>query len=200
MNYYTIKKIGSGEYKNRGSKFFSYLHPLDSINEYKHLVSIYRKDFPEACHVCSAYRLFVGSRVDEYGSDDGEPRGTAGLPLLNQLKRNQLINVAVYVVRIFGGSLLGVPGLIESYSTSALFAIDSIKKEEYISKKSLLINISYDYGRILKSLIKEYNGDIVQQSFLNSIEMQVKINSDTVDLFIEEVSNLSSNKAEVKIL
>ena len=98
MNYYTIKKIGSGEYKNRGSKFFSYLHPLDSINEYKHLVSIYRKDFPEACHVCSAYRLFVGSRVDEYGSDDGEPRGTAGLPLLNQLKRNQLINVAVYVV------------------------------------------------------------------------------------------------------
>ena len=122
------------------------------------------------------------------------------MPLLNQLKRNQLINVAVYVVRIFGGSLLGVPGLIESYSTSALFAIDSIKKEEYISKKSLLINISYDYGRILKSVIKEYNGDIVQQSFLNSIEMQVKINSDTVDLFIEEVSNLSSNKAEVKIL
>ena len=125
MNYYSVKKIGNGKYKSRGSKFFSYLHPIDSIDEYKHLVSIYRKDFPEACHVCSAYRLFVGSRVDEYGSDDGEPRGTAGLPLLNQLKRNQLINVAVYVVRIFGGSLLGVPGLIESYSTSALFGLSS---------------------------------------------------------------------------
>jgi len=200
MNYYSVKKIGNGKYKSRGSKFFSYLHPIDSIDEYKHLVSIYRKDFPEACHVCSAYRLFVGSRIDEYGNDDGEPNGTAGLPILNQLKRNQLINAAVYVVRIFGGSLLGVPGLIESYSTSALLAIDSIGKTEYISKKSLLINISYDYSRILQSVIKEYNGDIIEQSFSNTIEMKVKINSDSIDLFIKEICNLSSNKAEVRIL
>ena len=98
MIYHTINKIGSGEYKSRGSKFFSYIHPTDSIKEYKHLITIYKKDFPEACHVCSAYRLVVDGRVDEHASDDGEPKGSAGLPILNQLKRNDLVNVGIYVL------------------------------------------------------------------------------------------------------
>ena len=78
MSYNTIEKIGKGEYKSRGSKFFSFSHPISSIDDYRHLIAIYRKNFPESCHVCSAYRLLIGSRVDEQASDDGEPKGRAG--------------------------------------------------------------------------------------------------------------------------
>jgi len=200
VSYYTVNKIGNGKYKNRGSKFFSYLHPMTSIEEYRHLIAVYRKNFPEACHVCSAYRLIIGSRIDEYGTDDGEPKGTAGLPILNQLKRNELVNTGVYVVRIFGGSLLGVPGLIESYSTAALFAIDSIEKIKYTQKKILSITVSYDYNRILESLIEEFNGNIIKQNFSNIIEMEINLDNEHVSSFIKKLSDSSSNKAIVEIL
>ena len=87
MKYQTIKTIGKGEYKSRGSKFYSFSHSITNLDEYRHLISVYRSNYPNACHICSAYRLFISSRLDEQSSDDGEPRGSSGQPILNQLKR-----------------------------------------------------------------------------------------------------------------
>ena len=201
MTYHTINKIGKGEYKSRGSKFYSFTHPIESIDDYKHLMSIYKKYFSEACHVCSGYRLLVGSRIDEQASDDGEPKGSAGLPILNQLKRNELVNVAVYVARIFGGSLLGIPGLIEAYSSAALLAIDSIDYIKYKSKstKSLSITFSYDYKGVVDSLITEYKGVILKQDFSGTIYLEVSIDDNTVNAFIEKIKDVSSNKIKAKL-
>ena len=199
MTYHTINKIGKGEYKSRGSKFYSFTHPIESIDDYKHLISIYKKDFSEACHVCSGYRLLVGSRIDEQGSDDGEPKGSAGLPILNQLKRNELVNVAVYVARIFGGSLLGIPGLIEAYSSAALLAIDSIDYIKYKSTKSLSIRFSYDYKGVVDSLITEYKGVILKQDFSGTIYLEVSIEDNILNAFIERIKDVSSNKIKAKL-
>ena len=71
MSYNTIEKIGKGEYKSRGSKFFAFTHSVDCLDSYKHLISVYRSEYPESCHICSAYRILINKRLDEYGSDDG---------------------------------------------------------------------------------------------------------------------------------
>ena len=194
MNYNTVNDVGKGSYSSRGSKFHSFIHPIQIHSEHKHLISIYRTQFPEACHVCSAYRIFVDNRIDEYSSDDGEPKGSSGVPILNQLKRNNLINVGVYVVRVFGGSLLGIPGLIESYSTAGLSAIDSIKHYRWIQSSKILFSLSYEFEGVFKSLIKDFNAKIVSSTFLDEIEMLVSIENINLVSFIDKAKSISSNK------
>ena len=197
MRYNTIDAIGKGEYKSRGSKFYSFIHPLRSSDEHKHLISIYRNQYPEACHVCSSYRLIVGSRLDEFSGDDGEPKGSAGTPILNQLKRNNLINIGAYVVRIFGGSLLGIPGLIDSYSGSILIAIDSINHIEWEEKETISFSLSYEYEGSLKSIINEFDAVIISNRYSDKIDTTVTIDSVNLDKFLQEIRNSSSGKIKV---
>ena len=192
-----MKRSEKGEYKSRGSKFFSFSHSIDSINDYRHLIAIYRKNYPESCHVCSAYRLLVGARVDEQASDDGEPKGSAGQPILNQLRRNDLINVATYVVRIFGGSLLGIPGLIEAYSGSALLSIDDSNHIPWKTVKLLSISFSYDYEGIVSSILKEFNGKVQKKDFSDKIYMEASLNESVVNIFIQKLKESSSNKIKI---
>ena len=199
MKYQTIKKIGKGEYKRRGSKFYSFSHPITNLDEYKHLISVYRSNYPNACHICNAYRLFIGSRLDEQSSDDGEPRGSSGQPILNQLKRNSLVNVATYVVRIFGGTLLGIPGLIESYSNAALISIDNVKHTSWNPTKNISIRLSYEQQGIIESIIKEFSGVIMKQNFSEDIYMDISVHEDKANLFINKIKEISSGKIKPSI-
>ena len=197
MNYNTIEKIGRGEYKSRGSKFFSFSHPMSSIDQHTHLITVYRKEFPESCHVCSGYRLLAGTRIDEHASDDGEPKGSAGQPILNQLKRNSLINVATYVVRIFGGSFLGIPGLIEAYSGSALLSIDNSRHVPWKLLKSLSISFSYEYEGIVNSIIKEFDGKVIKRDFSDKINMEVSFDELVINIFMKKIKEFSSDKIKI---
>tara|TARA_Y100001968_G_C19375305_1_gene727289 strand:- start:97 stop:699 length:603 start_codon:yes stop_codon:yes gene_type:complete len=194
MNYYVIKKMGRGDYKNRGSKFYSFSHNITSITDYKHLVSIYKSNFPEACHVCSAYRLFVGSRLDEHASDDGEPKGSSGQPILNQLRSNNLVNTAIYVVRVFGGTLLGIPGLIDSYSNAALLAIDNSQYVIWHKKKRMSLKFSYKYQGLVESIIKEFSATIEEENFSKDISITISIEEDYLNLFKDKIKELSSGR------
>ena len=194
MSYQTIERIGQGEYKSRGSKFYSFLHPINNLDSYRHLISIYRSEYPEACHVCSAYRLFINSRIDEQGVDDGEPRGSSGQPILNQLKRNNLINVGIYVVRIFGGTLLGIPGLIESYSNAALISIDSIKHLDWFPTKNISLRFPYEQQGIVQSIIKEFYGVITKKDFSEDVCIHISINENKIDSFNQKIKEISSGR------
>jgi len=194
MNAYVISGIGKGVYKSRGSKFFAFIHKVDSINSYKHFISVYRSQYPECCHVCSAYRLITNKRLDEYASDDGEPKGSAGFPILNQLKRHELINTAIYVVRVFGGSLLGVPGLIDAYSTSALLSIDNVKKIKWEECENISFEYSYEQKGIVESLIKEFSPQILEHNFNDKINIRLSISKKTAELFMGKLKELSSGK------
>lgn len=151
-SYKTIKENSIGEFKDRGSKFIAYLVAIDSLEEFSLELNSIKASHIKARHFCTAIRL-----VPDYekSNDDGEPSGSAGKPILNQLISHQLKNVACVVVRYFGGTKLGVSGLINAYKQATREAIDmAIVEERYLTRR-LLIHFDYSVmGRLLECMKK----------------------------------------------
>jgi uncharacterized YigZ family protein len=120
--YNTIEKPSVAEFKDRGSKFIAYTFPIADVNQFKESLASIKKEHTKATHHCFAYRLGLAGNNFRV-SDDGEPSGTAGRPILGQIDSKQLTNVLIIVVRYFGGTLLGAPGLINAYKTAAALAL-----------------------------------------------------------------------------
>jgi uncharacterized YigZ family protein len=121
-NYKTIEKPAMAEFKDRGSKFIGYVCPISSTAEFKQKLNEIKKEHPKATHHCFAYRL--GKDLNNFRvGDDGEPSGSAGKPILGQIDSRELTDTLVIVVRYFGGTLLGVPGLINAYKSAASLAL-----------------------------------------------------------------------------
>lgn len=124
-HYLTVDKTAFAEYKDRGSRFIAYVHPVQTTDECRQLLLQSKKEHPKAAHHCFAYRLgFDGNQFR--ASDDGEPSGTAGRPILGQIDSKQLTDTLVIVVRYFGGTLLGVPGLIQAYKSATSLVLQLI--------------------------------------------------------------------------
>src|SRR3954466_8194860 len=125
--YNTITQPSTAEFKDRGSKFIAYAFALETTDDFKKQLQLLKKEHPKAVHHCFAYR--IGTDGNNFrSSDDGEPSGTAGRPILGQIDSKMLTNAAVIVVRYFGGTLLGVPGLINAYkmATSLVLQVTPI--------------------------------------------------------------------------
>src|SRR5687768_10675961 len=120
--YNTIEKSASAEFRDRGSKFIAFVYPVSSITDFKETLAQIKKEHPKATHHCFAYRIGIDG-MTFHVSDDGEPSGSAGRPILGQIDSKKVTNVVVIVVRYFGGTLLGVPGLIYAYKTAASLAL-----------------------------------------------------------------------------
>lgn len=129
MHAHTIFQMlaaeSEGHYQESGSKFFAYAFPVHSKSEVEDKLHQLKQVHPRARHFCYAYRLLGKEEITEYGSDAGEPSGSAGAPILNAMRSGGLVNSAVVVVRYFGGTKLGIPGLIHAYRESAHNAIVS---------------------------------------------------------------------------
>lgn len=141
-HYYTIEKESVAEFKDRGSKFLAYAFPLLSADDFKKRLKGLKEEHPKAAHYCFAYR--IGTVGNNFRSgDDGEPAGSAGKPILGQIDSKALINTAIVVVRYFGGTLLGVPGLINAYKMASSLALQLTP----IAQKPVLINyqLEFDY-------------------------------------------------------
>jgi uncharacterized YigZ family protein len=170
----TLTRSTSGLYRDRGSKFIAYAFPVTSIEAFEKEVEPIRKEHPKARHFCFAYILGPEKELFRY-SDDGEPGGSAGLPIYNQLRSFELNYSAVVVVRYFGGKKLGVPGLIQAYKSSTLDAIqnnDIVRK--YITD---VYKIGYQYdmtGPVMRAL-NETELTIEENGFEKSPFVQVKI-------------------------
>lgn len=162
--YLTINKPSEGIIKDRGSKFLSFAFPVDSEEEIKHELSRLRKAHPSARHHCYAFRL--GADKQAYrANDDGEPSNTAGKPILGQIQSKDLTNILIVVVRYFGGTLLGVSGLINAYK---LAAADAIINTEIIEKTvDNIYELKFDYlcmNDVMK-IIKDEGLSILSQNF-----------------------------------
>jgi uncharacterized YigZ family protein len=160
--YLTIDKPGTAEYKDRGSKFIAYAYPIETVEDFKkHLLQI-KKEHPKAEHHCFAYRIGTDGNTFRV-NDDGEPSGSAGKPILGQLDSKEVTNTAVIVVRYFGGALLGVPGLINSYKTVTALALQVTP----IIQKQVAINysIQFDYTRMneIMMVLKQYSCTVISQ-------------------------------------
>lgn len=158
--YLTIEKPSSAEFRDRGSKFIAYAFAIETADDFKKQLQALKKEHPKAVHHCFAYR--IGTDGNNFrSSDDGEPSGTAGKPILGQIDSKGLTNVAVVVVRYWGGTLLGVPGLINAYKTSAALALQVTP----LVKKQVEVNFSieFDYTRMneVMTILKQYNCSIL---------------------------------------
>ena len=160
--YFTIEKPATAEFKDRGSKFIAHIYPIESAEDFKKKMQELKKEHPKAVHHCFAYR--IGTDGDKFRvSDDGEPSGTAGKPILGQLDSRSVTNVAAIVVRYFGGTLLGVPGLINAYKTATALALQVTP----IIQKQIEINyeVEFDYTRMneVMMIIKQFGCTILKQ-------------------------------------
>lgn len=161
-HYCTIESSSIAEFKDRGSRFIAYAFPIDDIASFKEKLAHLKKEHPKAAHHCFAYRLGLGGLAYRV-SDDGEPSGSAGRPILGQIDSKQLTNVLVVVVRYFGGTLLGVPGLINAYKTCTAQALENTA----IIQKPVLVDfrVQFDYTQMneVMRVLKKYGCRIGKQ-------------------------------------
>ncbi|MBL7918214.1 MAG: YigZ family protein [Bacteroidia bacterium] len=185
-SYYTIKNKAEGIYKEKGSKFLAYAYRVNNENEIKEHLQELKKMHPSSRHVCYAYRL--GADKQQYRiNDDGEPSGTAGKPIFAVIQSNDLSNILIAVVRYFGGTLLGVSGLIQAYKGAAADAIAQATIEEvFIYFQYKLIFTVNEVSLVMKTC-KEVDAEIIQQDY------------DTEYTMIVNVKKLNSEKFEEKI-
>jgi uncharacterized YigZ family protein len=158
----TVKKVGEGLYKEKGSKFLGFIFPCPSEDEAKSILNQLRSEHHLAVHVCYAFR-FGAEKKQFRASDDGEPSNSAGPPILGQIQSFDLTNVLVAVVRYYGGTNLGVGGLINAYRTAAKEAIENTEIINDEEQTKIQVSFTYeDLPKVMK-LIKSHNCIISEQ-------------------------------------
>ena len=173
-HYFTIEKRSQAEFKDRGSRFIAYAGPVDSIEEFKKLLKELKKEHAKATHHCFAYRIGLDGNVYRV-SDDGEPSGTAGRPILGQIDSKEIVNVLVVVVRYFGGTLLGVPGLINAYRSAAALALQMTPIVQRQVEKECSLQFDYTQVNDVMTLVKQYNCRIIRQEMQLFCNMTIGI-------------------------
>ena len=154
--YTTIEKPSNAEFKDRGSKFIAFAFPLETTDDFKKQLQLLKKEHPKAVHHCFAYR--IGTDGNNFrSSDDGEPSGTAGKPILGQIDSKGITNVAVVVVRYWGGTMLGVPGLINAYKTATALALQITPLVEKQIEVNYSIEFDYTQMNDVMMIMKQFN-------------------------------------------
>lgn len=162
IKFRTIAGPRMAEFKDRGSRFLAYAYPINSADEVKAYVQALKKEHPKANHHCVAFRIGTDGKLFRAG-DDGEPSGSAGRPMLGQIDSAGLTNTLVVVVRYFGGTMLGVPGLINAYKTVAAEALkDAPVIEKWVEQ---MVEVSFDYPSMSEVLyvLKQSEATIYKQ-------------------------------------
>jgi uncharacterized YigZ family protein len=160
--FYTIEKSTSAEFKDRGSKFIAYTYPVQSVDEFKKCMEAIKKEHPKATHHCFAYRIGLDNNTYRV-SDDGEPSGTAGKPILGQIDSKKLTNVLVVVVRYFGGTLLGVPGLINAYKSAASMALQVTPIVQKPIEVAYTLQFDYTQMNEVMMQVKQLNCTVLEK-------------------------------------
>lgn len=195
--YYTIGKSGKAEFKDRGSTFIGYVCPIASVDEFKERLNDIKKEHPKATHHCFAYRIGLDGNTFRV-SDAGEPSGTAGRPILGQIDSKGLVNVLVVVVRYFGGTLLGVPGLINAYKSAAALALQTTPLVQKPVETEFVVQFDYTRMNDIMTLVKQYNCRVVQneiQLFCNMTLAVPRNRVAEVSYKLQEMTNVEVSPA-----
>lgn len=195
--YLTIEKPAEAIFKDKGSKFLAYAYPVESDQQIKEILNQLKKEHHTANHHCYAYRLGA-DKMNFRANDDGEPNNTAGKPILGQIQSNDLTNVLIVVVRYFGGTLLGVSGLINAYKK---LAADVIKVSSIIEKQILFnysIQFYFEHLNDVMKLLKQLDCKITNQQFDNNCEISFSIRKANSEQCEEKLKKIEGLKLEYK--
>lgn len=185
--FYTIKGNGESLYKEKGSKFIGLSFHVKDEEEVKEIQEQLRKQYYDARHHCYAYIL----NEDKYrANDDGEPNHSAGDPILGQIRSKNLTQVLVVVIRYFGGTKLGVSGLINAYKTAAFEALENSKIEKVIVEKEFKLYYGYEITNEVMKLLADFETSMKEQDFTDTCFAQIGVKQSMSDEFFEEAEKI----------
>ena len=182
-------------YKEKKSKFLSFLIPIESQSVFRNELNKLGKKHRDASHICYGWRL-MDDKISEGSSDAGEPSGTAGIPILMELQKREIVNVGLFVVRYFGGNKLGTGGLARAYSECASLCMESAVLKEYVLKSTLHLNVPAELEGKVRNLIYRFGGEIENSKFPS--QMVVPIQNDKKSELISTIESSFSGKVKIE--
>jgi uncharacterized YigZ family protein len=182
------------------SRFIATIDRATSVDQAKSVLSAIRAEMPDASHHVHAYRVGYGNSVIESMSDDGEPSGTAGPPVLAVLRGSDIGDIIIVVTRYFGGTKLGTGGLVRAYGDAAREGLRTLKTEEKIEKKLLGIELPYSLYEQIKRLIAQHNGIMDDEDFAGEVTIMAIFPVDDIDAFTAGLTELSAGRIAPIIL
>lgn len=196
--YFTINQEKRIEIKVKSSKFIASAYPADSKEKAKEILGTVRTEFFDASHNCFAYRIgYLG--MDFRASDDGEPNGSAGKPILFTIKKFDLSDLIVIVTRYFGGTKLGIGGLARAYSNATEEVLKICEKKKVHITKNIQIFCTYDDLNIVKHILNEFALN-TKENYLDAIEIIAEIHSNKITEFQRKITELTSGRAGTKLI
>tara|TARA_B100000902_G_C27025973_1_gene771997 strand:+ start:81 stop:686 length:606 start_codon:yes stop_codon:yes gene_type:complete len=184
--YKEIKKATRGMYREKGSKFIAFSFPIYSGNEAKLKLNEVKRNEPSANHYCYAY-ILNPDKSNYRMNDDGEPQSTAGKQIFKQIQKFQLTNILIVVIRYFGGTKLGIPGLIRAYSTATLLALEDAQIINKNIEEKYQVNFKYsDINGVMK-LMKEYSLKILKREFKSNCKLIFLVPKNKSDLVLKKI-------------
>ena len=196
MSYITVKEYGEASFEEKKSEFIGYAKRVNTEEEAKEFVNEIKSKHKQARHNCYAYVIGQNMGIQRY-SDDGEPQGTAGIPILEVMKKSGITDCAVVVTRYFGGILLGAGGLTRAYTKSASMAVKEAGVIEKVDGLKLTVKIEYDLLGKVQYLCAKNNWHIEEIQYLDYVELFVFVETSNVEVMEKEITNLTSGKAEM---
>ena len=194
----TIPRETSSEIVEKKSKFIANIYYVESKEEAEQKIKEIKRKYFDARHNCSAYRIMKNDVIIEKASDDGEPSGTAGGPMLNILQKNNLCNILVIVTRYFGGILLGTGGLVRAYSEATMRALDVAKKINLFAGKELQVKVDYGNLENFKYYCRKNDINIINQEYFDEIVCNIELENQNFNKFINDVEKRNINILEYK--
>lgn len=188
-NYKTISAPAEGIFRDKGSKFIAYAFPMAEEEAFREHLTEVRALHPKARHYCWAYRLSPDRQVFRI-NDDGEPSGSAGRPILNVLLSYDVTNVFVVVVRYFGGTLLGVPGLINAYKTATKEALDAADIVEKTVNDVYGVEFDYLAMNDVMRVVKEENLNVLKQEFDNRCKLEFELRQNEISIVVGRLEKI----------
>lgn len=192
----TLTEPCDAVWRDRGSKFLAYARRVTQDTDLAAFVKETRSRWPDATHHCVAARWNPDLML-ELAQDDGEPAGTAGLPILNQLRSRNLIDVACVVVRYFGGTKLGKAGLIDAYGTAAAACLDNASLAPIEKMHRFRISTSYTEIKLVEYQIRKSGAQIRSNAFTDTIVYEVAVPDATSAAFLSELERLGQNRIRI---
>ena len=197
MEEFTLSSKSEGKYNKKGSIFSALAIPVSDVVEVKTNLHQLKKQFPDASHICYGYRVKENDRLDEFATNAGEPKGSSGIPILNVLKRKHLVNVVIFVIRYFGGSKLGIPGLINAYGTAAEKTIINAKVKKWVQLERISFVYNYDLQNKVDSVLQKFKVKIINTNFGASIQVELEIEVEKNEELRKELKDVSNGTIRV---
>ena len=191
--FITILKNETAEIVEKKSKFIANLFHVESVEEAENRIKDIKKKYHDARHNCIAYRVAENGQIIEKSSDDGEPSGTAGGPMLNILQKNNLCNLVIVVTRYFGGILLGTGGLVRAYSEVTQQAIEKSTKVIKVIGREMIIELDYSNLEKFKYYCKNNNINIKKIDYMVNIILKIEMEESVKEKIIDDIKNKKLN-------